>query len=102
MRADIIKDVIFEFPNASKERTEALAYRRMNEQKELELKQATYADFNDPELTLKPDLSKTLKHKKVRKWYHNGKWEMNAREQAECWSCCMSYDKEGEGCVMAN
>jgi hypothetical protein len=59
----------------------------------------TYANFNDPELTLKPDLSKTIKNTKVTKYFHNGKWEMNAIDKVECWSCCMNLQKDSEGCV---
>jgi len=35
----------------------------------------------DPELTLRPDTSKTLRITKATKYYHNGKWEMNQIEK---------------------
>jgi hypothetical protein len=97
VRADIITQVIFDFPKASKEHIEAIAFRRMNEAKVFESKKTTVN--SDPECTLKPDLSKTIKHHKVRKYYHNGKWEINKNEGIECWSCCVNADKDSEGCV---
>lgn len=99
VRSDIITKVIFDFPDASKERTEALAFRRMNEAKDIEIKKATIKNFIDPECTLKPDLSKTSKPEKVRKYFHNGKWQMMKAEGVECWSCCMNAEKDNEGCV---
>jgi hypothetical protein len=53
----------------------------------------------DPELTLRPNTSKTLRNTKSTKYYHNGKWQMNPVEKEECWSCCMNNEKGSEGCV---
>jgi hypothetical protein len=61
-----------------------------------------YKNFNDPELTLKPNLSLTLKNTKIPQYIHNGKWEFNQLEKNECWSCCMSLDQESSGCVAAH
>jgi hypothetical protein len=64
-----------------------------------ELSNPTY--YLDPELTLRPDLSKTLKITKRTKYHHNGKWEEtpgNAEETGH-WSCCMGIDPASEGCV---
>lgn len=44
-------------------------------------------------------MTKTLRDTKERKYYHNGKWELNRIDNEECWSCCMNADKESEGCV---
>lgn len=99
VRADIINQVLFDYPKSSKERIEAIAFRRMNEKKDLEMKKAIVKNFIDPECTLRPDLSKTIKNTKVRKYFHNGKWEMNKIEKTECWSCCMSSYKASDGCV---
>ena len=53
----------------------------------------------DPELTLKPNMDKTLMNKKTKKYYHNGKWELCKVDEKESWSCCMNADKNSEGCV---
>ncbi len=53
----------------------------------------------DPELTLKPDVKKTIRNNKQKVYYHTGKWEPNKWEDDEyCWSCCMSSQEVGTGC----
>ena len=51
----------------------------------------------------KPDLSKTQKMKPGYRYHHSGKWQENkfAKEDDEkmCWSCCMNYKWDSEGCV---
>ena len=90
LRAKLISDVHFEFPKASKERSEALAFHAQSNKKLHEIRERYYINSSDPELTLRPNLTKTLKSSKVRRYSHNGKWEMNPIEKAECWSCCMN------------
>jgi len=45
---------------------------------------------DDPELTLKPDLKKTIREKKGKERYHNGKYEENKFDSKgkKAWSCC--------------
>ena len=43
-------------------------------------------------------MTKTLPQKKYRRYRHTGKFEMNKFEGRECWSCCMNYELESEGC----
>lgn len=74
-------------PSTTKEKIDATLFRRLYEQQIKDREPA------DPELTLKPDMSRTLKHQKVRTYYHNGKWE------GESWSCCMNGEQGSEGCV---
>lgn len=71
-------------PRASKEKVEATVYRRMYEVQHIA------QEPEDPELTLRPDMTRTLQNTKGRKYYHNGKWENNKFEGKECWSCCMN------------
>lgn len=52
----------------------------------------------DPEITLKPDMSKTLKTKKEKQYYHTGVWEQSKFEEGFVWSCCQCGIKEGGGC----
>lgn len=80
-------------PKATKERIDAHVYKRIYEL------QHNAQEPDDPELTLKPNLSKTLQATKHKKYYHNGKWEQNKFDGEESWSCCMNSDKESEGCV---
>ena len=57
---------------------------------------------DDKELTLKPDMKKTLKHVKERVTYHNGKYEEQrfSEKKKMAWSCCQNKDKDGDGCVV--
>jgi len=57
---------------------------------------------DDPELTLKPDMKKTLKSEKIKVREHNGKYEVQkfCDKGKEAWSCCQCRDKEAEGCVV--
>jgi len=98
MRSELLKDVIFEYPQASNTRADALAYKAMREKWHQDLKEKFYDNIRDPELTLKPDLSLTNKSTaRARVYSHNGKWE--SRDGKECWSCCISAEKDGRGCI---
>jgi hypothetical protein len=90
----LIKQVSYDMPRATKNKVEAVVFKTLQEKKHLE-----EMDIPDPELTLRPDTTKTLRVTKTRKYYHNGKWEMNPIEKCESWSCCMNADKNSEGCV---
>jgi len=57
----------------------------------------------DPELTLRPDMTKTLKYQTVIERSHNGKYELDRfskKEGKKAWSCCMNKREESEGCVV--
>ena len=56
----------------------------------------------DPQLTLKPNMTKTLKKVTERICSHNGKYEEQkfSVKKKMAWSCCQSKDKDGEGCVV--
>jgi hypothetical protein len=43
-------------------------------------------------------MSKTLKSKKEKFYYHTGKWEPSKFEEGYVWNCCQSAIKEGGGC----
>ena len=93
MRGTFQQQVKHELPRASKERIDAVVFARM------------YAEMNlakepeDPELTLKPDMSKTLRSHKEKHYYHNGTWGKTPFSKKESWSCCMDKDKDSQGCV---
>ncbi len=77
-----------------------MAFKMMRLQKERELMDRVSPELNDPNLTHSPDLTRTLKTIKIKQYYHTGKWEKKPYEENEAWSCCMSSDKNSQGCVM--
>lgn len=56
----------------------------------------------DPELTLRPDCKKTIRHETVVERHHNGKYEVDRFSQKgkKAWSCCMNKKEDSEGCVV--
>ena len=58
---------------------------------------------DDQELTLKPDMKRTLKKKIEIKRWHDGKFEVAKWDPKKKmrWSCCQSKDKDAPGCVVA-
>ncbi len=103
MRDNYLNDVHRYNPNASKERIEALTLKLARKDKEQERRKKNgSSDTFDPELTLRPDLSKTLKKNTNFKYYHSGKWEKQPYEETEAWSCCMNVNAGSEGCVAIN
>jgi hypothetical protein len=93
IKESLTKVVAYDMPRASKEKVDAVVYRKMYEEKHIA------KEPEDPELTLRPDMTKTLRNTKQKEYYHNGKWEMNPIEKQECWSCCMNAEKDSAGCV---
>lgn len=99
LRADISKEVRNEFPDASVETLNAIVTRRIYEAG------LRAAIPEDKELTLKPNMSKTLKTVKERVTSHNGKFEEQRFESKDgkkkmAWSCCQNKDEASEGCVV--
>eukprot|EP00347_Sterkiella_histriomuscorum_P001226 403372845 len=93
MKDAFMKQTLHELPRATKERVEAIVFKKMYEAQHIA------KEPEDPQLTLKPDMTRTLKNTKQKQYYHNGKWELNRFDNQECWSCCMNADKDNEGCV---
>lgn len=96
LRAVLSDQVRDELPDASEETLNAIVTRKIYEQGLLA------AVPEDKELTLKPDMSKTLKRVTERVCYHNGKYEEQkfSEKRKMAWSCCQSKDKDSEGCVV--
>lgn len=91
LRADISKEVRNELPDASVETLNAIVTRRIYE------KGLCAAVPEDKELTLKPDMTKTLKTIRERFTFHNGKYEQQKFESKDgkkkmAWSCCQNKD----------
>ena len=57
---------------------------------------------DDPELTLRPDLKKTIRRETVTHRYHTGKYEVDrfSKNGKKAWSCCMNRDENAPGCVV--
>ena len=83
-------------PRATKEGVNGVVTRLLYEK----MHNATVPE--DPELTCKPDCSKTLVSEKTRIRYHNGKYEVNkfCEKGKKAWSCCQAKDEDAEGCMI--
>lgn len=59
---------------------------------------------DDPELTLKPDCKMTLREKKIKERYHDGRYEENKFDgkgkNKKAWSCCQSKYQDDDGCIV--
>jgi hypothetical protein len=86
VKEHFMKETLYEMPRATKERVEAVVFKKMYEAQHIA------QEPEDPQLTLKPDMSRTLRNTKQKKYYHNGKWGPSQAEKRECWSCCMNAD----------
>lgn len=105
MKEHFMKQTLHELPRATKERVEAIVFKKMYEVQHIA------QEPEDPQLTLRPDMTKTLKNTKHKQYYHSGKWEQNRtagsngggnggyrqdddeeEDDGWCWSCCMNSD----------
>ena len=84
------------FPDGTAEAINAIVTKKIYE---LELASNVPEDV---ELTLKPDMKKTLKKETVTERHHNGKYELDrfSNKGKKAWSCCMNKHEESEGCVV--
>ena len=58
---------------------------------------------DDPELTLRPDVKKTLRKETVTYRHHNGSYQLDrtsTKVGKKAWSCCMNKREESDGCVV--
>ena len=83
-RTRLTEKTAYEMPRASQEAINGIVTRLVQK----ELHDAAVPD--DPELTLKPDLKKTIRENKGKERYHNGKYEENKFDSKgkKAWSCC--------------
>ena len=56
----------------------------------------------DPELTLRPDMKKTLRRETVTERYCTGVYEADrfSKKGKKAWSCCGSRQEEAPGCTI--
>jgi hypothetical protein len=94
LRASLTQKVAYEMPRATREAIDGVVNRMvLNKLHEAELEE-------DPELTLKPNMAKTLKVVKEKVRFHNGKYEVNKFDPKGkmAWSCCQSKHEDADGC----
>ena len=96
VRARLNAETRNEFPAGTEEMINAIVTRKI-----YEIEQASHVPA-DPELTLKPDMKKTLRKETVTERHHNGKYEVDrfSAKGKKAWSCCMNKHEDSEGCVL--
>lgn len=96
LRARLAVEVRNELPGATEEALNAIVTRKM-----YELEQQKN-EPEDKELTLRPDLKKTIRRETVVERYHSGKYEVNkfSKKGKKAWSCCMAKEEDAPGCVV--
>lgn len=94
LRAQLTEKVAHERPRGCQEGVNGTVTRLVYEH----LHNAKVPD--DPELTLKPDCSKTIRQVKTRVRYHNGVFEERKfdAKSKKAWSCCQSKYEDDAGC----
>uniref|UniRef100_A0A7S3HX71 Uncharacterized protein n=1 Tax=Favella ehrenbergii TaxID=182087 RepID=A0A7S3HX71_9SPIT len=85
-----------EFPAGTDEAINAMVVKKI-----YNLEQAEHV-LSDPELTLRPDVKKTIRRETITERYHNGKYELDrfSEKGKSAWSCCMNKREDSEGCVV--
>ena len=96
VRARLTDEARVEFPDGSDEAINAIVTRKIYE---AELAANVPEDC---ELTLKPNMKKTLRRETVTERHHNGKYELDrfSDKGKKAWSCCMNKREDSEGCVV--
>ena len=96
IHAKIKAEVRNEFPAATEDCTNAMVAKRI-----YQIEQANNEPA-DPELTLRPDMKKTIRHETVVLRHHSGKYELDrfSDKGKYAWSCCMNRDENAPGCVV--
>ena len=96
LRARLEAETRNEFPAGTDEAINAIVTKKI-----YEIEQAAHLP-DDPELTLKPNMKKTIRHDMVTQRHHNGKYEIDrfSDKGKSAWSCCMNKREESDGCVV--
>ena len=96
LRFRLTAEVRNEFPAGTDEFVNSTVTRKI-----WEMEQASHVP-PDPELTLRPNMKKTLKKETVIERHHTGVWQVDptSKKGKMCWSCCGNRDHDGDGCVI--
>lgn len=94
LRQKLTEQVAHDYPRATKEGVNGMVTKLLNQH----LHDAEVPE--DPELTMKPNMDKTLKPQKTKIYFHNGKYEVNKFDPKgkKAWSCCQAKDEDACGC----
>ena len=96
VRAKLTAETRNDLPAGTDEVINAIVTRKI-----YEIEQAANVP-EDPELTLRPNLKKTIRKETVTQRHHNGKYEVDrfSDKGKKAWSCCMNKLEDSEGCVV--
>mgnify|MGYP001326815127 CR=1 FL=1 len=96
LRAKLTAETRNDLPAGTDEVINAIVTRKI-----YEIEQAANVP-DDPELTLRPNMKKTIRHETVTERHHNGKYEVDrfSDKGKKAWSCCMNKHEDSEGCVV--
>lgn len=89
------RELKVEFPQASEERLQAMAQRLLNEKLMADEKMARFPVQHE---SFRPNLSLTTQDRRYKKFYHPGTWAWSESEQRNCWSCCLNFSENSDGC----
>ena len=96
LRARLTAETRNDLPAGTDEVINAIVTRKIYE---LEMEARVPAD---PELTLRPNMKKTIRRQTVEIRVHTGKFELDrtSKKGKFAWSCCMNRDENAPGCVV--
>ena len=96
LRAKLTAETRNDLPAGTDEVINAIVTRKI-----YEIEQAANVP-DDPELTLRPNMKKTIRHETITERHHNGKYEVDrfSDKGKKAWSCCMNKHEDSEGCVV--
>jgi hypothetical protein len=97
-KSEIMKSVVHENPDISKEKATAVVHRLVQEFKEKEGQDELHGVKSE---SFKPDLSQTIRKNLVRKEKHDGIFQFNENLKKNVWSCCLKESKESPGCIVS-
>lgn len=98
IKSEIMKDVVHENPDISKEKATAVVHKMVEQMKVKNGQEEVYGVKFE---TFKPDLSATIKKKLEKKSKHDGVFGFSEALQKQVWSCCIGENENSPGCVVS-
>ena len=96
LRAKLTAETRNDLPAGTDEVINAIVTRKI-----YEIEQAANVP-DDPELTLRPNMKKTIRHETITIRVHTGVYEVDrfSAKGKKAWSCCMNKYEDAPGCVV--
>ena len=96
LRARLTAETRNDFPAGTDEAINAMVTKKI-----YEIEQQAHVP-KDPELTLRPDMKKTIRRETITTRHHTGVYEVDrfSKKGKKAWSCCMNKNENAEGCVV--